>query len=730
MKKAVWLLCLFLTSVLFSLNNAFSLTGEKITEKPIRGRASNPVILGDGDIFFLYNTTGGGLSSASVNKFGEATSTSTFQSMNIVSSQVVKKDGDGRLWAAWVEEKENESEIYYGRINKKEPSFLSRTLIASSDTILSPSLDFDSSGNLWLAWLDYKGGEYAVKAAKIKLKDGSSAPESWRIIYSSIREASAPKIAADGLNGIWIFWAGKGEKSDDIFCLNYNGHSWSEPANLTGDNPYPDILPQAGTDRSNRVWLVWSGYDGDDYEIFCRVRESGGWSDAKKITDNSMGDLFPSLSFISDSVPVVAWSSPKRGEQSVFVSFKLDEEWSRAAEIFKKEASTVVPKLSTPDGQIALVLQCGDEIIFRKLSLAEIERRESKEVSSFSPATSEAKSGEFKPAEFKSSGIGQTPPIAYNPLLKENQYTAFGDSITYGYLDYHPAPELGYIPRLDEIMEQHFGETEIINEGWPGEVTPNGLARFDDVLAAHSSQFLLLKEGTNDIIFHEISTDTSEFDIREMVRKAKNYGVLIIVATIIPRNDWRWGKEYYKERIYELNRRIRNITESAEVPLVDFFNIFFNYPKEDGGWLSLLSSDSVHPSEKGYQLMAERWFEEIETLPFPPGDIQVERLESGSGDEKQMLNLVTWKDNVKITGMSRFSAYKIYRREITNPEEPFRLIKSKRIFKGDAAIQGSIGSPDFTSFGTRFLDLNIESDKTYEYVISLKRRDKVEGPVK
>jgi len=80
--------------------------------------------------------------------------------------------------------------------------------------------------------------------------------------------------------------------------------------------------------------------------------------------------------------------------------------------------------------------------------------------------------------------------------------------------------------------------------------------------------------------------------------------------------------------------------------------------------------------------------------------------------------------------MSRFSAYKIYRREITNPEEPFRLIKSKRIFKGDAAILGSIGSPDFTSFGTRFLDLNVEADKTYEYVISLRRRDKVEGPVK
>ncbi len=716
MKKALCLLFLFIAAAHLSFpqekNREKIIHGKTIPEKSIQGKASNPLFLPDGNIFFLYNTAFGELRSASQNKIEGLSSTSALPLNNFVSTLILKKDRLGNLWAAWVEETGEKSEIYYGRINNQCLSLVSRTLIASSETILSPSLYFDLNNNPWLAWLDYSRGECTLKVTKI---NDDLSQQSWRINYSSITEASSPKIIVDNLNQVWIFWTGKKGQGDDIFCLTYNGLSWSNPTNLTSENPFPDILPQAGIDGNGRLWLVWSGYDGSNYEIFYCFQDGSGWSAIKKITDNSRGDLFPSLTFVSETIPVVAWSQPQPGKQVVLASYLLEGQWSSPAEIFQTETSSIIPRLTASFDQIALLLQCGDEILSLKLTLSELFPHKNKK---------------DPPPLSSSSTAAQAPPIAVNSLLEENHYTAFGDSITYGYLDYHPAPELGYIPRLDEIMDQHYGDTEIINEGRLGETTPNGLSRFDDVLTTYSSQYLLLKEGTNDIIFHEISTDTSEFNIREMVRKAKNYGVLILLATIIPRNDWRWGIIYYKERIYELNRRIRDIAKNERVPLIDLFEIFFNYPQEDGGWTSLLSEDNVHPSEKGYQLMAESWFSEIDNLPFPPQNIRVERLENGSGSEAQELNLVTWKDNSKIADISKFSAYGIYRRDSSNPESSYQLVKSKRIFKGDAAVQGSIGSPNFISFSNRYLDLGISPDRTYEYAVSLIRRDKVEGPPK
>lgn len=117
-------------------------------------------------------------------------------------------------------------------------------------------------------------------------------------------------------------------------------------------------------------------------------------------------------------------------------------------------------------------------------------------------------------------------------------------------------------------------------------------------------------EGTNDAKDDEISMDTAAFNLRKMSEKCLNFGMTVFLASIIPKDPW-WD-EILKERILDLNEKIKSIASDLSIYFVDQFAAFSeNSDKND-----LLYSDATHPNERGYQLMAERWYDAlVVTMP-------------------------------------------------------------------------------------------------------------------
>lgn len=200
--------------------------------------------------------------------------------------------------------------------------------------------------------------------------------------------------------------------------------------------------------------------------------------------------------------------------------------------------------------------------------------------------------------------------------LDYKKFVGFGDSITYGYVDRTPQPELGYIPRLQLLVNsQIFDDGIVISEGIPGEKTYEAIERFEQVIITDKGKYLLFHEGTNDTIHaKDIPVSSTIFNISYMMDKALEYDIQPILSTIIPRdpNDYRTQRE----RGIAISEGIRSIAIEKNIPLIDFWDIFDNYPESDGGYYSL-TSDHVHPSEKGYQLMAEEWLESLEDIIKP-----------------------------------------------------------------------------------------------------------------
>lgn len=186
----------------------------------------------------------------------------------------------------------------------------------------------------------------------------------------------------------------------------------------------------------------------------------------------------------------------------------------------------------------------------------------------------------------------------------------FGDSITQGvpYINYVPNGDRvgGYEPPLEALYGAGGTTVLVHNYGWAGERTSGGLARIDGVLSAvEDLQFLLLLEGTNDLI-DGTSPATVAFNLGVMVERVRAAGVQPVVGTITP--DDR--PDRFKP-IAETNALIREMAADKIVPYCELNGAM------TAGWVSW-SDDLLHPNLAGYDKMAEVWHACVSPLSPPP----------------------------------------------------------------------------------------------------------------
>ncbi len=320
-------------------------------------------------------------------------------------------------------------------------------------------------------------------------------------------------------------------------------------------------------------------------------------------------------------------------------------------------------------------------------------------------------SGQGKVGQAQGSGTIEAIHMAargpiFNPALNENRYIGFGDSITYGTINHEDAPELGYIPRLDALLDANLAPSEVVNEGLGGEETSAGDLRINTVIALRQGRYILIMEGTNDVTFLRPVAD-SIANLRSMLAKCLSYGMLPVLATIIPRRDAKWAVEDYRVIHNGLNAAIRLLAAEMSVPLADMDKAFNDYVP--GGPEALLSEDLKHPNVTGYQVIAKAWAAVIETLPFPP-----ESVRAAAGEDKilfyrQTGNVVTWLPNAKSEASGTDLSYKVYRRKKGEGVDAFRslaLIEDAESYFDTSAVRGTV----------------------YEYVVAAVGAGGVEGP--
>ena len=225
---------------------------------------------------------------------------------------------------------------------------------------------------------------------------------------------------------------------------------------------------------------------------------------------------------------------------------------------------------------------------------------------------------------------GATASCSFNvnvapPPLSRTTLLAFGDSMTAGeitapvgtvgadgFANFRQivVPAESYPTKLGTLLRSRYftqaSQFVVTNAGLPREWAVDGANRLPGVLTATNPQVVLLLAGANDLEAVPLpsSVDSASLGLLTMVRTARARGAAVFIATLPPgRPGGRLTLN--ASLVLQLNALIRAGAAREGATLVDL-NAAMAADVN-----TLIGVDGLHPTEAGYQRMAETFFSAI-----------------------------------------------------------------------------------------------------------------------
>ena len=175
------------------------------------------------------------------------------------------------------------------------------------------------------------------------------------------------------------------------------------------------------------------------------------------------------------------------------------------------------------------------------------------------------------------------------PKPGERRGVFFGNSITEGWAPYFAA---------------QFPEKPYVGRGISGQTTPQMLIRFRQDVVALKPAVVVILAGTNDIAGNTgPSTQAMIADnLMGMVEMAQANGIRVVLSSVLPVSDYPWKPGLEPgPKIVALNAWMREYAAARHETYLDYHSAMVN---EKLGLNADLAADGVHPTAKGYGMMA------------------------------------------------------------------------------------------------------------------------------
>ena len=211
--------------------------------------------------------------------------------------------------------------------------------------------------------------------------------------------------------------------------------------------------------------------------------------------------------------------------------------------------------------------------------------------------------------------------VTPTPRISKTKFLAFGDSITAGQCGLNDQECTPYDARLITLLQQRYNRQTLLttNLGVDGECASNdiclvnGEAGEDRLPRQLSRDFevLFLMEGTNDLINAASITGVNEAEtsLERMVVRARQANKEVFLATIAPMRYPNPGPGKRLDApgplVPVLNERIKAIAVRHGAVLVDVYAALV------ADLAANISSDNLHPTDRGLQVIAETFFTAI-----------------------------------------------------------------------------------------------------------------------
>ena len=171
----------------------------------------------------------------------------------------------------------------------------------------------------------------------------------------------------------------------------------------------------------------------------------------------------------------------------------------------------------------------------------------------------------------------------------ENRVVFYGDSITDAWA---------------KKPEEFFPGKPYVGRGISGQTTPQMLVRFQQDAVHLKPAVVVILAGTNDIAGNTGSStpEMIEDNFMSMLAIARANNIRMVVSSILPADHYNWRPSVQPaEQIRAMNARLKAMCEREGLVYLDYYSAMAN---AKGGLDPELAVDGVHPTAKGYAIMA------------------------------------------------------------------------------------------------------------------------------
>lgn len=179
--------------------------------------------------------------------------------------------------------------------------------------------------------------------------------------------------------------------------------------------------------------------------------------------------------------------------------------------------------------------------------------------------------------------------LLLSKLASASTLLVMGDSLSAAH---NMRPESGWVSLLENQLSETHPEINVVNASVSGETTQGGLARFEQLLAEHQPQWVILELGANDALRGYPLAQTSQ-NLKTMIEQAHQAEAkVLLIGNQIPQN---YGKRYTEmfSSLYE------DIAAEYKLAYVPFMLEGVALDK------SLMQADGLHPNQDGQPVVLE-----------------------------------------------------------------------------------------------------------------------------
>jgi len=265
-------------------------------------------------------------------------------------------DATGRMWISWARVYGRNYDIF---ASYYDGSWSVPDRISSKATdAMAPAMTLDGSGKLWITlerWNHLNGDIYC------RYNDGAS----WQPIFAVTVDSSndyKPRMATDSSGVAWTTWCSeRWQNNRNIYVKNYNESSshWENIRRITS-NPAQDQDPVIAVDGTGGVWVAWTSWRNVNPDIYESHYDGASWTNSHSVTTDSSSDEHVEFAVDQDGYLWCIWQSDRTGDWEIYAKYYKDGNWGNAMNISQNVGRDIFPKTTLDDSSNIWVLWQSD----------------------------------------------------------------------------------------------------------------------------------------------------------------------------------------------------------------------------------------------------------------------------------------------------------------------------------------------------------------------------------